>query len=928
MKKLLRRKRLWALLAVSALAGLAWAVIALGDVIDADVIDAQSGNQTTRDLGNVNPGATVTPDVSFQLRCNGARHADQGQTVTMSYSAANSSAPAGGSLSASAATIGQVPVSWPDDTTGGANCPSPAPTLPDNGNSQATIVAPKPAGSYTYTARYTPVLSPAGNNDSSSITGSTAVTFTLTVPNLAPAISSFAGDTSATEGQTKSYSISASDANQDSLTYSLTALAGSASTTITGGNTSSPQVTFNAPGTVTLRTSVSDGTNTTTQDKTVTVASANTAPSKPGKPAASSSLNNDGVFGLNWAASTDAEGNPISYRLEHKDANSSYSLVSGADSLSASSFSFTASASEAEGTWTYQVRASDGSLSSPFSDPSDPVKVDKGAPNPPSISPSKTPEYDPSGTDNDWFKDSVTLAFSANGDPNLQDGSAGSGVDPGSIPGDVTKNTSGSHSVSGTIKDNAGNQASVSRTVNVDASDPTVDIAGCPSGVVGRNSSHAIDVTASDAQSGLATDPTDHALALDTSTAGQHTKSVTAVDNVGHEKSASCTYTVNSPPGTAGKPAASSSLNRGVFSLNWAAASDPDNNVDHYALQHKDANDAGYSPVSGAGSVSGSSFAFTASASEDEGTWTYQAKAVDAFGEDGPYSDPSDPVKVDKSGPSTPSASFDRSPEDATGNWFKDSVKVSYGGSTDPKLADGSDGSGVAGYTAAQTFSTSGSNAYSGKATDNAGNDSSAATGTVKVDATDPVVTPTCPSEVKLGSTATASWTAADAHSGIAGAASGSVSLDTSSVGQKTASVPAGTAHDKVGHGSASASCQYQVVYDFQGFFQPIDNGVMNVAKSGSTIPVKFSLKGDQGLSIFFSSAYPNSGSIACTADPSQDAIEEYSTGTVSGLKYDATADQYIYNWKTTSSWAGSCRQLIVRLADGTYHRADFKFTK
>jgi hypothetical protein len=118
------------------------------------------------------------------------------------------------------------------------------------------------------------------------------------------------------------------------------------------------------------------------------------------------------------------------------------------------------------------------------------------------------------------------------------------------------------------------------------------------------------------------------------------------------------------------------------------------------------------------------------------------------------------------------------------------------------------------------------------------------------------------------------------------------------------------------------------VSYNWTGFFQPIDNGVMNVAKAGSTIPVKFSLGGNQGLSIFYSSAYPSSGSISCSADPTQDAIEEYSTATVSVLKYDSTANQYVYNWKTASTWAGTCRQVIIRLADGTYHRADFRFAK
>lgn len=47
-----------------------------------------------------------------------------------------------------------------------------------------------------------------------------------------------------------------------------------------------------------------------------------------------------------------------------------------------------------------------------------------------------------------------------------------------------------------------------------------------------------------------------------------------------------------------------------------------------------------------------------------------------------------------------------------------------------------------------------------------------------------------------------------------------------------------------------------------------------------------------------------------------------------SSLSYDATTDQYKYVWKTNKAWAQSCRQLIVKLSDGSSHVANFRFTK
>ena len=55
------------------------------------------------------------------------------------------------------------------------------------------------------------------------------------------------------------------------------------------------------------------------------------------------------------------------------------------------------------------------------------------------------------------------------------------------------------------------------------------------------------------------------------------------------------------------------------------------------------------------------------------------------------------------------------------------------------------------------------------------------------------------------------------------------------------------------------------------------------------------------------------------------DAVEETVTAGGSSLTYDAGADQYIYVWKTEKSWNG-CRQLVIQLKDGTYHRANFQF--
>lgn len=114
--------------------------------------------------------------------------------------------------------------------------------------------------------------------------------------------------------------------------------------------------------------------------------------------------------------------------------------------------------------------------------------------------------------------------------------------------------------------------------------------------------------------------------------------------------------------------------------------------------------------------------------------------------------------------------------------------------------------------------------------------------------------------------------------------------------------------------------------YDFSGFFAPVDNQpTLNKMKAGKAIPVKFSLAGDQGLDIF-AAGYPQSGPIDCNSLAEIDLIEETVAAGSSSLTYHPETDRYHYIWKTDATWAGTCRRLVISLADGTFHRADFKF--
>ena len=160
----------------------------------------------------------------------------------------------------------------------------------------------------------------------------------------------------------------------------------------------------------------------------------------------------------------------------------------------------------------------------------------------------------------------------------------------------------------------------------------------------------------------------------------------------------------------------------------------------------------------------------------------------------------------------------------------------------------------------------------------------------------------------------------ADAGSGIASCVTTPATLDMS-IGTHSVHV---VATDRVNN-VTQADGSY-TVDQFNGFFAPVNNmPVVNVAKAGSAVPVKFSLKFNLGLGIL-QAGYPQVRPLDCNSGAVEDAVEQTVTAGGSALQYDAASDTYSYVWKTNTAWAGTCRALDLRLTDGTQHRALFRF--
>ncbi|MET0887192.1 MAG: PxKF domain-containing protein, partial [Mycetocola sp.] len=225
-------------------------------------------------------------------------------------------------------------------------------------------------------------------------------------------------------------------------------------------------------------------------------------------------------------------------------------------------------------------------------------------------------------------------------------------------------------------------------------------------------------------------------------------------------------------------------------------------------------------------------------------------------------------------------------------------------------------------------LSANGVNAAGGTVTDKAGNTATVSVGGIKIDQEKPTLT-TANVNVQggtftLGSAPAATCTATDSYSGVASCTVTVTGGNATGVG--TIGYTA-TAVDKAGN-STTITGTYRIIYRFSGFLQPINDTAHQVGvstsifKAGSTVPVKFQLRNANGGLVQAATApvwtTPVKGS--SMSAPVDESVYTVASDSGSTFRYDAAAQQYIYNWKTGSA-GGNYWRIGVTLDDGqTYY--------
>jgi hypothetical protein len=278
-------------------------------------------------------------------------------------------------------------------------------------------------------------------------------------------------------------------------------------------------------------------------------------------------------------------------------------------------------------------------------------------------------------------------------------------------------------------------------------------------------------------------------------------------------------------------------------------------------------------------------------------------------------------VKIDKTKPLISASTGSYVP----GTWTNQDVAVAFSCADTGLVQSGIESHTVGGggtissesATAAGTAVTN-----TGSCADRAGNTADAKTVNVKIDKTAPIVT--CNTAIFGPSLGSVTATVSDALSGaktatVSGAATNQNGGTVALVGE-----------DNAGN-QTPASCAYHVVRG--GFLAPIDSPpVLNVAKWGRVVPVKFSLIRD-GVAVSDPTADVSISVqklTSCSLASSTDSIEVYEAAGAanSGSAFRYTDPHWTYNLDTSGYVVNACYRLDVKYLGATAGSYLLKVTK
>jgi Glucodextranase, domain B len=449
--------------------------------------------------------------------------------------------------------------------------------------------------------------------------------------------------------------------------------------------------------------------------------------------------------------------------------------------------------------------------------------------------------------------------------------------------------------LSGSCSDNAGNIGNASQTIKYDGTAPTVTVAAAR--VADHNGwyNHAVSFSASSSNEGPSgAGSCDAAINYSGPEGASLSVSLSCSDGAGNSASGSKPFDYDDTAPTASVVAARDSDHNGWY-----------NHAVGFSASGSDYGASGPAGCDAAMTYSG----------PDDGSASVTLGCSDGAGNRGTD------TKHFMYDATNPTINASRSPAANGFGWNKASVVVNY------TCNDGT--SGVASCGPDETLSTEGANqSSSGTGVDNAGNSASTTVSNINIDKTNPSVSlvggPAQGGSYYFGSVPAApTCTASDALSGVDGSCS--VSGYSTALGSHTVSA---SANDKAGNSNSDSHTYNVNPWTLRGFYAPVDMGssVVNTVKGGSTVPLKFEIfAGSNELTDTADVTSLAAKLVPCTnfGGDALDEIEVLATGGTS-LRYDTTAGQFIYNWKTPTG-AGKCYVVTMTTDDGSSLSAQFK---